>query len=170
MATLEELDAWGTIDSAAINAYTLEQLDDLTLHSASAAASLAMTASCTPNKFTFVSDSVSIAITASAAAVRVFECVGNLLVSMTAAAAATRYAIPSIDDITISMTASDVDTVTILKMGGTGELIFTSTLTGEILGETWSNVAAGGESWSEVVAGSETWTEATTTASEWSSA
>lgn len=48
MATLEQLDAWGSLDGAILNAYTLEQLDALEPLLASGTASISITESAVP--------------------------------------------------------------------------------------------------------------------------
>ena len=60
MATMEELDAFGTMDS--LDSFTLEQLDNLVLHSASGAVSIALTTSATANRILGVASAVDITI------------------------------------------------------------------------------------------------------------
>ena len=55
MATLEQLDSWGSID--ALDVYgTLEQLDNLTLHEASATASVSASVSASATRIQVASD------------------------------------------------------------------------------------------------------------------
>jgi len=49
-----------------------------------------------------------------------------------------------------------------------GTLSIITSLTGEILGESWTDISAGSETWTETSVGSETWSDATITDNVWS--
>jgi len=166
MATLEQLDAWGTLE--ALDAYgTLEQMDNLVLHEASGTGTIALTESGASILLHGMSASDTIAMTttgnanflvniAGTADMAITEVGGLTLFKGVSASdnisinqTANLYAIftPSITDANIIINTSS-DFGRIRPIASTDTITITTTLVGEILGETWTDVSGRTVTWS----------------------
>lgn len=166
MATLEELDAFGSIDSID-GLGTLEQLDNLTLHQAAAASSIAITESASAVRMQQAVGAGALAITstgtanflvniAGTGAIAITESTGAILIHGMSAAAGmsitdnaliTMIVIPSMVDATLSITES-ANLFRIQSVTASDILTITTSLTGEILGETWTDITGRDVVWS----------------------
>ena len=132
--TLEQLDAWGTMD--ALDGFgTLEQLADLdVIH---------------------CSGSAPIAFTATAAIQFAIDVAGTANIAVTAASDADR-----IRTMSASITGAFGFTATITplrQMSGTAKVLGEDWIDNSIGTETWSDIAVGSEVWATVATGSEVW-------------
>lgn len=145
MATLEQLDTWGTMDS--LDAYgTLDYLDNVAIETAQAAVSVAITQSTALQRiFEAALDAMSIAITATSGINFREDAEGIMPTEFTATAEPT------------------------LLHGGrmAVTMIVTPALAAKVLGEDWSDVATGSEVWTDVTSGSEVWTQVQTGTEAW---
>ena len=168
MATLDQLDAWGTIDSAFLNTYTLEQLDSLVMHEASASDTISMGTTASAGLIPTVSASSSIAITESASATQIFNVAASDSIAMTTTSTAdTFFGVSASDSISITTTGSGLAfripslfsrqiamTTTspfeiFTTLSGSGSISMSaSDITGEKLGETFADVSGASVVWS----------------------
>lgn len=166
MATLEQLDAWGTLEQ--LDAYgTLEQMDSLVLHEASGTGTIALTESGTSillhgmsasdtiamtttgvaNYGVNISGTGSIAITESASAVLYKGFSASDTITINQSSAFGRILSPTITDADMVITA-DADLYKIQFLTASDTIAITTTLIGEILGETWTDVSGRTVTWS----------------------
>jgi len=169
MATLEELDAFGTMDNID-SLGTLEQLDNLTLHQASGTGAIAITESASAVRMQQAVGAGALAITTTATAnflvnaagtgaIAITESTGAILIhgmssadiqriKLNADALITMIKIPSMVDATLSITES-ANLFRIQSVTASDILTITASLiTGEILGETWTDVSGRDVVWS----------------------
>jgi epidermal growth factor receptor substrate 15 len=168
MATLDQLDAWGTIDSAFLNTYTLEQLDSLVMHEASASDTISISETASAGVIPTVSASSSIAITESASATQIFNVAASDSIAMTTTSTADKFFGVSASD-TISMTTTGTNFAYRIPtqfprqismnatasfaifstISGSGSISMSaSNITGEKLGETFADVSGASVVWS----------------------
>lgn len=168
MATLDQLDAWGTIDSAFLNTYTLEQLDSFVMHEASSSETMSMSTAAGAGIIPTVSASSSIAITESASAERIIGVSASDSIAMTTTSTADKFFGVSASD-TISMTTTGTNFayriptqfprqiamnatasfVIFSTISGSGSISITaSNIRGEKLGETFADVSGSNVVWS----------------------
>lgn len=137
MATLEQLDAWGSLDGATLNAYTLEQLDALEPLLASGTASISITESAiaTLREQTATLDQLDgFGTLEQLDAYGTLEQLNFLIINemsasdniaITESASATRVpTVSASDSMAITTTAS---TVYLLSISGTGDISATTT-------------------------------------------
>ena len=169
MATLEELDNWGTMD--AIDSFgTLEQLDGLTLQQPTAAVSLSASATTTVKRILAFAASVSgaasvaayasfiarftaavsVAATTSAAVLRIRPFDASAAVSGSATSLFGRVR-PAVSAVNAAVTAASGNAVTFVNSAIVSLAVATST-TAKRLGEEWSVVASENETWRDILA------------------
>jgi hypothetical protein len=168
MATLDQLDAWGTIDSAFLNTYTLEQLDSFVMHEASssetmsmstaagagiiptvsASSSIAITESASAERIIGVSASDSIAVTTTSTADKFFGVSASDTISMTTTGSGLAFRIPSLFSLQITMTTTSPFEIFTTASGSGSISMSASDITGEKLGETFADVSGSNVVWS----------------------
>lgn len=169
MATLEELDNWGTMD--AIDSFgNLEQLDNLTLQQPTAAVSLSASATTTVKRIlafaaavtgaasvaayaSFIARftaSVSTAVTSTAAALRIRTFDASAAVSGAATSLFGRIR-PAVSAVSAVVTAASENAVTFVNSGAASLAVTVST-TARRLGDRWSVVPSENETWTNILA------------------
>ena len=168
MATLEELDNWGTMD--AIDSFgNLEQLDGLTLQQPTAAVSLSASATTTVKRIlafaaavtgaasvsayaSFIvrlTAAVSVAVTTSVSVLRLRPFDASVAVSGAATSLFVRVR-PAVSAVSAAVTAASEIAVTFLSSGAAALVVTTSALAHR-LGDRWSVVASDGETWKDIL-------------------
>jgi hypothetical protein len=169
VATLEELDNWGTMD--AIDSFgNLEQLDSLTLQQPTAAVSLSASASGAVRRIlafaaavtgaasvaayaSFIARftaAVSVAATTSAAVLRIRPFDASAAVS--GAASGVAFSIRGmLSSVSAAVTAASGNAVTFVNSGAAALAVTTSTLAHR-LGDRWSVVPSENETWRNILA------------------
>jgi len=186
VATLEELDNWGTMD--AIDSFgNLEQLDGLTLQQPTAAVSLSASASGAVRRIlafaaavtgaasvaayaSFIARftaAVSVAATSAAAVLRVRPFDASAAVSGAASGVALSIR-GMLSSVSASVTAASGNAVTFVNSGAVALAVTTSTLAHR-LGDRWSVAPSENETWLDIPAFPETleWTEVSTGTERW---
>ena len=178
--TLEQLDAWGSLEYIASFGYTLEQLDNsdrLCVLVASGSASVALSASAVISTTDIVEMSASVtgAATATATITPFRQLSGNAQLSISATATFepvrqfTGNAQLSISEncapIAVLAFAAENNVSAVTTVNSSVTFVTDAGLTASIttvsdnhiLGEDWNDVADGAEIWTDVIVGSEIW-------------
>jgi hypothetical protein len=166
-ATVEQLDGWGSVENLDTYAATVEELNFLVVHEASAADSITLTESATAIRVPTVSASDSISMTTDATANFLVNISGTGDIAITEAAGIDRFRTvsvrdnirisqsclptviftPSIDDAELTI-SSDVDLFRIKSTSATANISVSTSLLAEILGEEWTDVSGTNVIWS----------------------
>ena len=167
MATLEQLDNWGTMDN--IDSFgTLEQLDNLTLQQPTAAVSIAATTSASLKRILhFVASvtgaasvaayasfiarfaaSVSTAITTSASVLRIRPFEASASIAATSSGAFSRIR-EMLSAVSTAVTASSENAVT-FAMSAAPDMRMTVAGRPHVMGDRWSVVGGDGETWNVI--------------------
>ena len=176
MASLQQLDSWGSLDSLDAYGLNLEQLDQVTLHVTDGSASVSVTgalsvvrelamqasvvgaagvtASMKPIRQVTVTVNIAATQSSSLSAIRSATANQTLVLSASGVAALIRFA-EAAENVSVA-TSAETSVTRPVSAAVSGRL--SVTLLGKVLGEDWTNVAAGTEVWTDVTLGSEVWT------------
>jgi hypothetical protein len=166
-ATVEQLDGWGSVENLDTYATTVEELNFLVMHEASAADSIALTESATAIRVPTVSASDTISITTDATANFLVNVDASSSIAMTATASVDRFRLvdaistikltqfsranrilsASLSDAELTITG-DVDLFRIQPLSATANISVSTSLLPEILGEEWTDVSGTNVIWS----------------------
>ena len=166
-ATVEQLDGWGSVEDLDAYAATVEELNFLVVHEASAADSITLTESATAVRIPTVSASDTISIATDATANFLVNINASSSIAMTATASVDRFrtvnvrdsirifqsCLPtvifsvSIDDAELTIT-SDVDLFRIQPLSAAANISVSTSLLAEILGEEWTDASGTNVIWS----------------------
>ena len=162
MATLEQLDNWGTMDN--IDSFgTLEQLDNLTLQQPTAAVSIAATTSASFKRIlhfvasvtgaasvaayaSFIARFAAAVSTASVLRIRPFEASASIAATSSGAFSRIREMLSAVST---AVTASSENAVT-FAMSAAPDMRMTVAGRPHVMGDRWSVVGGDGETWNVI--------------------
>jgi hypothetical protein len=167
IATVEQLDGWGSVEDLDAYAATVEELNFLVVHEASAADSITLTESATAIRVPTVSASDTMSLTTDATAnflvsvsgtgdIAITETAGidrfrtvnaSNNIQLTQFSRANRILSASLSDAELTITG-DVDLFRIQPISAIANISVSTSLLPEILGEEWTDVSGTNVIWS----------------------